>query len=314
MQERNLPGKDGQTLWEGEEVALRFMLEDGKLNLCLRMLDDYSRCALLGHDTGLAADLGMGAVLASGNTAVPLSVTSRDALEACEKFEVGVCKTLHNVWAHPEAAQTTDLPLLAELLGRTFAAGDAASVLWYAGPSDPAAGSAPSEAAAEGKSSGSALQSSVPAADSLVGKAMVFLADMGLQVDALKLQMEGFVKQLLRFNVLGGWVAVMLANPHNLPDSTLLASAQGVAALVGSEDFELQRSAFLEAPLPAQRGPRLGGEAAPDLPADVAAGLVALGDGTLKRIAPAYADKRSIRPLLDLAALCKRRAGRAARK
>jgi hypothetical protein len=38
--------KDGpagaeKTLWEGEELALRFLLEDGKLNLSLRLLDQY---------------------------------------------------------------------------------------------------------------------------------------------------------------------------------------------------------------------------------------------------------------------------------
>lgn len=29
------------TLWEGEELAMRYLLEDGKLNLCVRMVDDY---------------------------------------------------------------------------------------------------------------------------------------------------------------------------------------------------------------------------------------------------------------------------------
>ena len=40
--ESNLPSakKDG-TLWETEEQALRFLLEDGKLNLCLRSLIEF---------------------------------------------------------------------------------------------------------------------------------------------------------------------------------------------------------------------------------------------------------------------------------
>lgn len=33
--------KDDATLWETEEQALRFLLEDGKLNLCLRSLVEF---------------------------------------------------------------------------------------------------------------------------------------------------------------------------------------------------------------------------------------------------------------------------------
>jgi hypothetical protein len=40
--ESKLPSaKDNATLWETEEQALRFVLEDGKLNLCLRLLIDF---------------------------------------------------------------------------------------------------------------------------------------------------------------------------------------------------------------------------------------------------------------------------------
>ena len=33
--------EDGGTMWEGEEMALRFIMEDGKLNVCLRNLVDF---------------------------------------------------------------------------------------------------------------------------------------------------------------------------------------------------------------------------------------------------------------------------------
>ena len=40
--EAKLPkANDDATLWECEEIALRFVLEDGKLNLCLRNMVDY---------------------------------------------------------------------------------------------------------------------------------------------------------------------------------------------------------------------------------------------------------------------------------
>lgn len=35
-------GSSGETtLWEGEELALRYVLEDGKLNLCVRLVEEY---------------------------------------------------------------------------------------------------------------------------------------------------------------------------------------------------------------------------------------------------------------------------------
>ena len=40
--ESKLPSaKKDATLWETEEQAMRFLLEDGKLNMCLRSLIDF---------------------------------------------------------------------------------------------------------------------------------------------------------------------------------------------------------------------------------------------------------------------------------
>lgn len=78
------------TLWEGEEVALRYILEDGKMNLCLRMLEDYM-------DAKRKAD-------ARGDSLAP------DVEDACVAFEQGVGITLLYAWHHLEAVQTTDLP------------------------------------------------------------------------------------------------------------------------------------------------------------------------------------------------------------
>lgn len=42
--ESKLPsGKDDATLWETEEQALRYLIEDGKLNLCLRNMIEYKQ-------------------------------------------------------------------------------------------------------------------------------------------------------------------------------------------------------------------------------------------------------------------------------
>ena len=51
--EHRLPrDSEDSTLWEGEELTVRYMLEEGKLNLCLRLMEDYKR--------GQAHGLGVG--------------------------------------------------------------------------------------------------------------------------------------------------------------------------------------------------------------------------------------------------------------
>ena len=34
---------DSATLWEGDEQTVRFLLEEGKLNLCVRLMREYSQ-------------------------------------------------------------------------------------------------------------------------------------------------------------------------------------------------------------------------------------------------------------------------------
>ena len=91
--ERQLPKDDKDaTLWECEEQALRFILEDGKLNLCLRNLVDYKdfERSMLGEGKSL----------------------KRSVRSTMDRFETSLGLTLKNAWLHVEALQTTDLPLL----------------------------------------------------------------------------------------------------------------------------------------------------------------------------------------------------------
>lgn len=69
------------TIWEGDELALRFLMEDSKLNVCLRLLVEYREY--------------------SGEWEPILG-----------KFEKGMTCLLIHAWRHVEALQTTDLPLL----------------------------------------------------------------------------------------------------------------------------------------------------------------------------------------------------------
>lgn len=72
----------------------RFVLEDGKLNLCLRNLIEYKqyqRAAYLESKSGVGL----------------MRLNPR-----CDMFEEGVGVVLRNAWSHLEVLQTTDLPAL----------------------------------------------------------------------------------------------------------------------------------------------------------------------------------------------------------
>ena len=91
--EMNLPqAKENATLWETEEQAIRFVLEDGKLNLCVRAMVTFrahiftirNSKELLGFD------------------------------KCIDDFEKGMGSLLKNAWLHIEAIQITDMPAFLE--------------------------------------------------------------------------------------------------------------------------------------------------------------------------------------------------------
>jgi hypothetical protein len=83
---------EDSTLWETEEQALRFMLEDGKMNLCLKSLVEFKTAQISARST---------------KTGVMLNFPRE-----CDKFEKGLGSILRNAWQHVEVLQTTDLPAL----------------------------------------------------------------------------------------------------------------------------------------------------------------------------------------------------------
>jgi len=78
------------TLWECEEQVLRHLIEDGKLNLCLRNLIEYTTYEW--NTRGKDRDPHDEATM--------------------EEFEKGMGIILRNAWKHVEVLQTTDIPAL----------------------------------------------------------------------------------------------------------------------------------------------------------------------------------------------------------
>lgn len=86
--------KSDATLWETEEQALRYLLEDGKLNLCLRNMvafKTHQRSQILSGEAISAEHRASG-----------------------DDFEKGLGVVLRNAWDHLEVLQTTDIPALLE--------------------------------------------------------------------------------------------------------------------------------------------------------------------------------------------------------
>ena len=73
-------------------------MEDGKLNLCLRLLVDYKQY--------------MSAIHRGGE-----QLSEEAQQKTADKFEQSLGTVLKNAWFHVEALQTTDLPLLIDYIG-----------------------------------------------------------------------------------------------------------------------------------------------------------------------------------------------------
>lgn len=81
------------TLWETEEQALRFLMEDGKLNLSLRSMVDFKAMQRFSINAGTQESMA-------------------EYAAQCDKFEKGLGVVLRNAWNHVEVVQTTDLQML----------------------------------------------------------------------------------------------------------------------------------------------------------------------------------------------------------
>jgi hypothetical protein len=120
------------TLWEGEEWALRFLLEEGKINVSVRIGEEYVRArseAFLEGTAGTGTGSGSGAGAGAGEAGASDGKSSGDEGEdeaVCLDLERSLATVLSTAWAHREAAQVTEAPLAVSLLKGAMAAARAA--------------------------------------------------------------------------------------------------------------------------------------------------------------------------------------------
>jgi hypothetical protein len=109
------PSADVTTLWDRDELAVRFLLEEGKLNLCLRLLSDYQefvqrpRFDDIVRGASIVDPKGQGAAM----SAAAITSTLND-------FEFYMGLLLSCALRAPEAVQTLDIALLVEHVARVF--------------------------------------------------------------------------------------------------------------------------------------------------------------------------------------------------
>jgi len=98
--EHRMPRDGDSTLWENDELTVRFLLEEGKLNLCLRLMANYYQT--LQERGPMAGWL--------GSAAANLRLSGPGELEdKLLHFEQSLGQVLRCAYEHVESVQTTDL-------------------------------------------------------------------------------------------------------------------------------------------------------------------------------------------------------------
>lgn len=104
LMERRLPSNGGESLWEREGLCVRFLLEDGKLNLCLRLLSEFFESM---RQQEAKAEM-------VKRVAVGANCSSGDAEQQLGRFEENLGSLVECMFEAVECWQTCDLPLFCE--------------------------------------------------------------------------------------------------------------------------------------------------------------------------------------------------------
>lgn len=104
MREQRLPRKaDPGTLWDRDELTVRFLLEEGKLNLCLRLMTEYSQFTRTPTYSTTVQQV-----------STEMSVDKKVIENRLESFEHSMGMLLSCAFKSVESLQTIDMPLLLE--------------------------------------------------------------------------------------------------------------------------------------------------------------------------------------------------------
>jgi hypothetical protein len=123
MESKLSAGKnDSATLWETEEQALRFLLEDGKLMLCMRSLVEFKQAQTEARKRGKGPMVSEDYHLLCAPVASNGAILQIDFVAECDKFEKGLGSIFRNAWQHVEVLQTTDLTQLVNHIADTLQA------------------------------------------------------------------------------------------------------------------------------------------------------------------------------------------------
>ncbi len=301
-QERSLPRKaEDATIWETEEAGLRFVLEEGKLAMIVRIA--------IAHAVWLKS-------VACGSTAPP-AVLSEEQADGLEQLERGALSIVSNAWTHEEAIQTLEPALIVELISAWLSAASAAGAATSVPPTSsvspapesptgasasagsggtpddgslgaPAAAGAAS-AAPEAPLPTAQLAWSAAAADG--GGALVLRLVLHVGSKLEKLPEGRLLAELLRYGTLAAFCSHLDVNGAALPPASIAEGLRGLSLLLQGEEVGAARDELLTDPA-------------------ARAGLAAIScDGGAISLACA-ADptlKRRIRPVLDLVRAAKRK-------
>lgn len=186
------------TIWEGEELALRYLMEDGKLTVCLRNLVEFrvyirERCLLLKSE----------------------SKEGDEDSRMLDNFEKGMGVLLRNAWQHVEAVQTTDLPLLVEYCGTVLS--EAVSDLAWGRPR---------------------VELAFAASDLHQRQESLVVHYLnGVCTCIEDIQPLGFMNLVKNHNIVERLVDFLCVHASRLGNGDLLAAAQALSNIVDSEDF-----------------------------------------------------------------------------
>lgn len=109
MPARKCKEADEESLWDGEQLAIRYLLEEGKMNMVLRMLHEFKTCMYQPD--------------AEAKVAVIASQVHRDVSalhSAARSYETHAGALLKCALSHVEAIQTVDMPELCQLMGEVL--------------------------------------------------------------------------------------------------------------------------------------------------------------------------------------------------